>query len=196
MGKPKKVLTGQTFGELEVLYEDTDRKESKRKRTYWICKCSCGIIKSINSYHLLSGRTITCGCRSKRQGSENQNWQGYEEISGSYWRFIKNREFGSKQRKPIKVEITIEYVWDLFIKQNRRCALSNLELTFPKNRKDKTWTASLDRIDSSKGYLEENLQWVHKDVNWMKNNFDQKYFIEMCKLISKNNDSCEIPPRK
>jgi hypothetical protein len=47
-------------------------------------------------------------------------------------------------------------------------------------------TASLDRIDSSKGYCEDNVQWVHKDINRMKNTFDQDYFISLCKLIAEN----------
>ena len=56
-------------------------------------------------------------------------------------------------------------------------------------------TASLDRIDSSKGYVPGNIQWVHKDVNWMKGSFTQEYFVNICKKISKNinsNDSCKV----
>ncbi len=45
-------------------------------------------------------------------------------------------------------------------------------------------TASLDRIDSSKGYTKDNIQWVHKHVNLMKHKFDQKYFVDICKLIA------------
>lgn len=29
-------------------------------------------------------------------------------------------------------------------------------------------TASLDRIDSSKGYTIDNVWWIHKQLNWMK----------------------------
>ena len=47
-------------------------------------------------------------------------------------------------------------------------------------------TASVDRIDPKRGYEEDNLQFVHKDVNLMKNRFDEPYFIEMCKLIVGN----------
>ena len=43
----------------------------------------------------------------------------------------------------------------------------------------------IDRIDSSKGYVKGNVQWVHKNVNLMKGKFDQEYFIEMCKKITK-----------
>ena len=52
--------------------------------------------------------------------------------------------------------------------------------------KSKT-TASLDRIDSSKGYTTDNIQWVHKDINIMKNDYGNDYFIEICKKVAKNN---------
>ena len=48
-------------------------------------------------------------------------------------------------------------------------------------------TASVDRIDSSGGYVESNVQWVHKDVNKMKMDIPQNQFIEYCKIISSHN---------
>jgi hypothetical protein len=50
-----------------------------------------------------------------------------------------------------------------------------------------TGTASLDRIDSSKGYEEGNIQWVHKHINFMKRTYSQEYFIDMCKKVADNN---------
>lgn len=50
-------------------------------------------------------------------------------------------------------------------------------------------TASLDRIDSNIGYIKDNVQWVHKHVNQMKWNFDEDYFIDLCRKIVKNNDN-------
>jgi hypothetical protein len=47
-------------------------------------------------------------------------------------------------------------------------------------------TASLDRIDSSKGYIEGNLQWVHKNINMLKGNMLDNTFIEWCHKISKH----------
>jgi hypothetical protein len=46
--------------------------------------------------------------------------------------------------------------------------------------------ASLDRIDSKKGYVEGNVHWVHKDVNMMKRNFTEEYFINLCETVYKN----------
>lgn len=49
-----------------------------------------------------------------------------------------------------------------------------------------TTTASLDRIDSSSGYGLENIQWLHKDINIMKNVHSQDYFLSLCKKVAAN----------
>jgi hypothetical protein len=70
------------------------------------------------------------------------------------------------------------------------CSLSGQPLTIGMNRYN---TASIDRIDSSKGYIEGNIQWVHKDINFMKRTYSQEYFVQMCKLVSNNvGGACEI----
>lgn len=50
-----KDLTGQKFGEWQVI------KRDETKPRYWICKCSCGVEKSIQDYSLTSGRSKSCG---------------------------------------------------------------------------------------------------------------------------------------
>lgn len=80
----------------------------------------------------------------------------------------------------------------LFLKQNRKCILSGIEIGFPKawGVKSKTnITASLDRIDSSKGYVKGNVQWVHKTINSMKMNMSDINFIDLCKKVANNNDN-------
>jgi hypothetical protein len=46
--------------------------------------------------------------------------------------------------------------------------------------------ASLDRIDSSKGYAKDNIQWVHTMVNMSKNRYNQQKFVEMCIAVARN----------
>mgnify|MGYP007044016634 CR=1 FL=1 len=67
--------------------------------------------------------------------------------------------------------------------------MSGLPILIAKTNKERKLginTASLDRIDSSKGYIEGNVQWVHKDINWMKQDFNEEYFIFLCSEITKN----------
>lgn len=54
-------------------------------------------------------------------------------------------------------------------------------------KKFKLQTASLDRIDSQQGYNSNNIQFVHKDVNMIKQIYTQDYFIKMCKLVAEHN---------
>ncbi len=67
--------------------------------------------------------------------------------------------------------------------QGYRCAISGVELKVVRNG---TQTASLDRIDSSKGYTRENIQWLHKDVNLMKRNMTDENFVQWCKVIAEH----------
>lgn len=46
-------------------------------------------------------------------------------------------------------------------------------------------SASLDRIDSSKGYTKDNIQFVSIPLNYMKNNLTHEETIEICKQIAK-----------
>ena len=91
----------------------------------------------------------------------------------------------SAKKRNINLNISIEYAWELFKKQNGKCSLSGMDIYFSTN--NQYGTASLDRIDSQKGYIEGNVQWIHKDINWMKNDFKQEDFIKYCKLIAVNN---------
>lgn len=175
----KKDLTNKKFGRLTVLYIHS---RTRNGHIRWHCICECGIEKDILSTHLSSNKIVSCGRHVKRN-KDRKDWRGFEEISGQFWGQIKRGADGSKGRRTIPFSITIEDAWNLFMAQERRCALSGQSLTFPE-KWDSTGTASLDRIDSLRGYEKDNVQWVHKDINRMKNSFDQEYFKKLCSLVS------------
>lgn len=125
----------------------------------------------------------------QRETRKKNNWKGYKEIAGTNWTYYKK---GALSRG-FEFNITIEYAWDLFLKQGKKCALSGQEIGFniktgslSKYGYQKN-TASLDRIDSKKGYVEGNVQWLHKDINKLKSNLDEKEFIKLCTLVSNKN---------
>lgn len=83
--------------------------------------------------------------------------------------------------------VSIEGAWQQFIKQDRKCLFSGIDLIFTSGKINKSQqTASLDRIDSSKGYTIDNICWVHKEINKMKLDHSVEHFIEMCDMVSKN----------
>lgn len=79
-------------------------------------------------------------------------------------------------------EITLE---DLFLQWNKQkgiCSYTGNKLFLGVNRYELT-TASLDRINSDIGYFPYNIQFIHKDVNKMKNCFSEKYFLQLCENV-------------
>jgi hypothetical protein len=169
---------GERINNWETLSDCPIRKNG---RAYIEVKCTCGseITTFLPKHHYFTKKSKGC-----LQCSRHYTYQGVGDLSGNYWRII---EGGAKDRN-IEFSITKEYCWNLFLKQDKKCALTRLDLTFEKSFDTTSLkTASLDRIDSSKGYIEGNVQWVHKDVNIMKNKFEQDYFIEICKLVCNKN---------
>ncbi len=170
-------LKGKRFGRLTVI----EPYEYRPGGWMWKCICDCGKNTIAYGSKLTHGKKKSCGCGRDR--NNNYGWTGYKEIMGSVWNHI----YGHAKIRNLDVEITIKDGWELFEKQNRKCALSGVELYFAKNNKEvkeKKQTASLDRIDSTKGYVKGNIQWVHKDINKMKWNWNQSNFINWCKLIT------------
>lgn len=75
-------LSGNSYGHLTVISRAEDRfSPSGARRYYWLCLCDCGVQKEIEAGALKSGKTKSCGCRSKdwhrlHTGSKNPNWKG------------------------------------------------------------------------------------------------------------------------
>lgn len=172
-------LTNKTFGLLTVIKKTNDKDQ--HGQTLWLCKCACGKYKIVNTTRLYKRKSSSCGCQNGCN-RKNKRWKGYEDISGCFWNSIKTNAIRRKK----EFNITIEYTWDLFIKQNKKCALTGVDITFSEYFKGNQ-TASLDRIDSSKGYIEGNVQWVHKRINSMKLNLKQEEFLDWCRKITEHN---------
>ena len=90
-----------------------------------------------------------------------------------------NRFKKSAFNRQIGWEITPEYISEMF---NGFCALTGWEISLIGPRP----TASIDRIDSNKGYKEGNVRWVHKMVNMCKNKYSEIDFTNMCLAIAAN----------
>ena len=120
-------------------------------------------------------------CHRKSLQKSNIEYASYEN---RYFQKVSSRA----KKKRIEFSITIEYMFAKLEEQDFKCALSGLDIIIEKsiNRKKgcSNITASLDRINSSIGYEKENVQWVHKDINYMKQDLNEDYFKNLCKLIT------------
>lgn len=182
-------LLNQKWNKLTVISKASSERTGDIR---WKCVCDCGNIAVVSTDHLTrkTNPVRSCGCHRKRNGERHKDWKGCGDISGSWWCMHVTREIKQKKRHKIEIDLTIEFAWSLFLKQERRCFLSGLPIAF--SRDFRYNTASLDRIDSSLGYTKDNVQWVHKTINFMKRTYSQEYFIEMCKKVAENNGVCGI----
>lgn len=77
----------------------------------------------------------------------------------------------------------------LEVKQDNRCKVTNIPIII-KHPKDGKFnicdSASLDRIDNTKGYTKDNVQWVALGVNYMKNDGTQADLEKLITLIRSN----------
>lgn len=167
-------LLGQKFGAGVVI----GRLENKGNLQRWQLKCSCGQLYEASTSHLRNKQW------PKKYCGVYQNHSGFGDLNTSLYCDIR----ASAKRRGLKFKVTKQYVWELYLKQDCKCKLSGLPIFFAKNAYDnhhlRTNTASLDRIDSDKGYVKGNVQWVHKHINLMKSAHNEDYFLELCRVIT------------
>lgn len=125
----------------------------------------------------------------KNQYENNKNFKGLEgnrqDIFSSFKTFINS---GRASIKSKGCSLTLEYLKNQWDKQNGICPYTNIKMILPRNTLEYTKTkslikASLDRIDSSKGYIEGNVEFVCSAINLGKNNFSKKEMIEFISNI-------------
>ncbi len=162
-------LTNKKFNKWTVI------KYSKRNEEYrkiiWECKCECGRIGLVQGSNLTQNLSKGCGLCDEDKQLEHRLMKKLENNANE-------RDFEIDKR--INGKILIE----LFIKQEEKCALSGVPISLGLDWRN-SGTASLDRIDSSKGYLLNNIQWVHKDINMMKMDLPEDRFVFLCKSVAK-----------
>lgn len=183
--KPKAgIQSGKQFGKWTVVdvndYTYLYRKDGKVLERQYKCKCDCGTVKYIRTSHITRGLSKQCDkCRL----------QSYYTVKVGCIPMVDIRRYktGALKRKK-EWAINPQYLYDLYEEQCHLCAISGIPIGFSEKGMGSAGakyisTASLDRIDSSKGYIEGNVQWVHKDINKMKMNLQESKFFSIIKQI-------------
>lgn len=169
---------GKRSGSLVVKNYEYTRSKTNRPILWYNCDCDCGGKHIIKADVFNIGGSTSCKlCRKTSKFIPSR---------------IKNRTLNSyfntivcySKKRNIVVDITKEQILHLLKKQKYQCALSGL----PINIED--GTASLDRINNSvRIYNETNIQWVHRTINFMKNELSQEDFVKYCSLVCHNYQS-------
>lgn len=134
----------------------------------------------------------TCvGLNNVKNFGDRRN--NYDISKHSGWRkdeFTKFRyHFRNIKSRNKEIDITIEDLRNVWEKQNGFCPYLGIKLTlnsYGKIKKDPITSASVDRIDSSKGYVKGNVQWISRSVNFMKSDMTENELLKIFDLIVEN----------
>lgn len=151
-------------------------------------KCKkCNQLKSISNFYKsrrnLDGYNYNCKqCDLKiRKIYRNSEEGTFKTIYDG----IKRRS----KKKNYQMEITIADIKLLYKNQEGKCAISGILLDFKEGHdiyNINPFAISVDRIDSSMGYLKENIQLVCSWVNFMKSEYSDTDFRLMISKIYKH----------
>ena len=97
--------------------------------------------------------------------------------------YIRNKLATAKRNSTGNRQVLIdtEYVLGVYEAQEGRCAVTGATMTHQADRPQTN--ISIDRIDSTKGYIEGNIRLVCATVNFMKNRMTDKELVWWCKEI-------------
>jgi len=146
----------------------SEYKRNKSKNRHSFCSRSCAVI---------FGNKLP-----RIRHCEHLKKYKRKEISLLYYMKIIKQRF-----KEINITIVdLEEQWNI---QKGICPYSGIHLELASHTKthiNPIFRASLDRKDSSKGYVKGNIQFVSTCINYMKNTISHEDTIKLCQLISKN----------
>jgi len=139
--------------------------------------------------------------RAREWRKKNPNYRGTGKLKGipdedrMLMSAIRQRliDARSRAKKSSKTSPTVDanYLYDLFKKQNRKCAITNIDLTIEQNH---PLCLSLDQINPSDGYKEGNVQWLAWCVNRAKGDLSLNDFYDMCEVVLNNRKVQRLSP--
>ena len=175
----KEVCCEECGKKIEKTISEYNRNNRVGRRFF--CSLSCSVIRR-NKEHPKELRRKECShLRQYTRRDEYTQFRFYTHV-------IRNRKKFMNRNKFVKSDIDEKYLKQLWEKQGGICPYSGWKLNLPNSING--WdngldvrSASLDRIDNSKGYVKGNVQFVSVMANYAKNSFPDKDLLLFCKSV-------------
>ena len=119
---------------------------------------------------------------AKKHGMSYSSYKKHHSME-SHLKILVSLARGRARTLKREFSLTKEDILKLYITQNKKCAVSGVELTHNALQGHCPTNASIDRIDSSIGYILSNVQLVCYMVNSMKNTLSMRELTNWCQTI-------------
>lgn len=166
-----KAIVGETFGYLTVVEQI---ESNKRGDTRFKCKCKCGNEVNIKGANLRSGHTKSCGCL--RRAKDVNGVSALNRIVNAYRQNARS--------KGIIFELSNDDVKHLIFQNCHYCNKSPSQIERSKHTDTVVLYTGIDRVDSTKGYIKDNVVPCCERCNYAKNAFSEKMFLNRIKIIA------------
>jgi len=101
---------------------------------------------------------------------------------------VSKTRYSARETRNLDFTIDIDYIMDLLISQNGKCALTGWDLEFTRGGSYGYGTnpigCTMDRKNNSMGYIKGNVQLVCWKANKIKGELNDNEFKEFCKLVA------------
>ena len=151
-----KIDSGTKFNHLTVLEKDNSKNKGN---TYYLCKCDCGNVVSVNSWMLRNNKTKSCGCLRKKQSARFQDLTGQKFGKLTVLSKAQNKNNRTKWLCKCECgnvkEIDAQYLKKGITKTCGKCRISKKrkDLTGQKFGRLTVLNISTERKESNKGIL-------------------------------------------
>lgn len=179
--KKYKYKKGQKIDHITILSDDFVYDNGRYKLHY---ACDCGNEELRREDLFLKRKLKTCSKCSKKNNYPERRKSRMSFVNGIHSRILYKIQQDAKRRN-IEYLITTEELLKKFSEQFGKCPYTGIKLQLLNISMNET-NASLDRIDSKLPYTYDNVEWVFKPINIMKNAFSKDEFVNVCFMISKN----------
>ena len=169
-----------------------------------VCKqCGCIFKKSKSEYkrQVKNGRNYFF-CNRKCAGKHNAKNFGSPLDNGTYKNLVPSNKRDSltpfrehfrriKRRKHL-IDVSLTDLKEVWKSQNGKCALTGVDLVLEDKISNPIYSASLDRINSTQGYIKNNIQWIGVMSNYAKNKYSNEVFYEYLDVIRQTQNNGDV----
>ncbi len=169
--------SGEKFGKL-LLLEKITKFRSGRNRTYYKCLCDCGNEKTMRWTNLNSNGTISCGCAR----NEAHKYRRKPSEDMSFNRLLHSYIQGANHRG-LRFELSKDDFKKLTKENCHYCGVPPTKLICVRRDEKGYIYNGIDRVDSSKGYINSNCVSCCEHCNIMKMDYKESEFLEQVEKI-------------
>jgi len=174
--KHQSIKPGDRFGKLVVQQLERD---GKNRRYMAQCICDCGQVKLTAVRNLQRGSTTHCGCD---RDYSNLGLPEGVSLTNSLVQSYKS----NAKAKSLEFTLTDEECKSLFKGSCYFCGQPPSDIYTRKGAKGSLTFTGIDRIDSSKGYVRDNVDSCCTACNYLKGNRSNEQFLNHIRKICKH----------